>query len=392
MGAWPQWRGAHRNGITSRLPASLPDSPDFSWQVELPSEGIGGISSNGQFVVVGSRNLRDTSDIFTCHDLEDGREVWRIVYPALGKLDYGNSPRATASFVDDKVLLQGAFGNLVVANLADGEIVWERNFQLDDGAELPTWGFCGSPLIVDATIENVRKRLVIIQPGVEEAAVVALDLDDGELVWEIEGSSPGYSSMILAEVQGTMQIVGYDQRRICGWSLEGKELWAVTPEMDGDFNVPTPMMVGEYLFLTTENNGSRLYAFDEWATIIPEPHAVFEDMAPDTHSPVVVGDLICGVYDGVFCLNKTDLSLVSKMEGDEFSVYSSIISDGESRVLITTLEANLFLAAVQGGKLEIVDRLKLSDQEVMAHPALVNGRLVLRIGKNLVCLDLNNAG
>lgn len=358
----------------------------------MPSKGIGGISSDGQHVLVGSRNLRDTSDVFTCHDLDDGRELWRVSYPAIGKLDYGNSPRATATFVDDNVLLQGAFGKLVLASLKDGSSIWEHDFQLDDGAEVPIWGFCASPLIADATIDGEPMRLVIIQPGVEEAAIVALNLSDGEVVWEIEGNSPGYSSMIVADVHGTNQIIGYDEFRICGWSLEGKELWALIPEVDGDFNVPTPMMVGEHLFLTTENNGSRLYAFDASGVIEPAPKAVYEDMAPDTHSPVPVGELICGVYGAVIALNKNDLSLAAQLEGEEFAVYSSIISDGESRVLITTLESNLILAEVQGDSIEILDRLKVSEDEIMAHPALVKGKLVLRIGEKLVCLDLNPDG
>lgn len=324
--------------------------------------------------------------------MEDGSEVWRVTYPALGKLDYGNSPRATPLFVDDKVVLQGAFGNLVVVNLEDGEVVWERNFQIDDGAELPIWGFCGSPLVVEKEDEGQTKKLIIVQPGVEDAAVLALNLEDGEVVWQVEGQNPGYSSMIVADVRGTKQLIGYDARQICGWSLEGKELWALTPEVDGDFNVPTPMMIGESLFLTTENNGSRLYAFDDSGKIVPEPHAVFEDLAPDTHTPVVVGDLICGVCNSLYCLKKDDLSLVSNLEADEFLVYSSIISDGKDRAIVTTLESYLILLSITEEGATEIGKLKLSDRESMAHPAWVSGRLVLRIGPKLVCLDISEWG
>ena len=136
------------------MPASLPATPEFVWEAELPSEGIGGVSANGRYAIVGSRNFTDTSDIFTCHDLQDGSEVWRVIYPALGKLDYGNSPRATPLFVDDKVVLQGAFGNLKVVNLEDGEVIWERGYQIDDGAELPIWGFA------DLRWQSKRKLMV----------------------------------------------------------------------------------------------------------------------------------------------------------------------------------------------------------------------------------------
>ena len=244
-------------------------------------------------------------------------------------------------------------------------------------------------MAVETEVDGESKTLIVVQPGVEDAAVIALDLEDGELVWQVDGQSPGYSSMILADVGETQQLIGYDERRICGWSLEGEELWTLTPEMDGDFNVPTPMMVGDLLFLTTENNGSRLYKFDEAGKIVAEPHAVFEDLAPDTHTPVIVGDFICGVCNSLYCLKKSDLSLVSNLESDDLLVYSSIISDGKDRALIMTLEGYMILLSVDEKGAQVIGKLKFSDEETMCHPAWVNGKLVIRVGQKLLCMDLS---
>ena len=369
---WPQWRGPNRDGITAWLPGTLPENPEPNWVMDLPSEGIGGLSATKDWVVVGSREFSDTSDIFTCHAATDGREIWRVVYPALGDLDYGNSPRATPLVVGDKVVLAGAFGNVTVVNLADGKVCWEKNLKFEFGAAVPIWGFCGSPLAVEVKPQGQAKQVLVLQPGTEKAALVGLDLNSGEVLWKTKGQQPGYSSLIVGEFGGVHQIVGYDKTRICGWDpQQGTELWSHTPDFDGDFNVPTPINLDGKLFLTTENNGSRLFGFDEAGKLLPEPLAVNQDLAPDTHTPVRVGRYLCGLGDRLYCLSQSDLKTVDSISNDDVAVYGSVISDGKSRMLIATLEGKLLLVELKQQQLKLVSEVQIFDGEIMAHPAMV---------------------
>ena len=41
----------------------------------------------------------------------------------------------------------------------------------------------------------------------------------------------------------------------------GKRLWRLTPTRRSDFNVPTPIIVGEHLLVPWENNGTLLFRF-----------------------------------------------------------------------------------------------------------------------------------
>ena len=117
----------------------MPATPNFEWQVDLSSDGIGGIAANKDYVVVGSWAASNAFDVFTCHSLKNGEQIWNIKYVAVGNLDYGNSPRATPLIFKNKVVLQGAFGHVHVVELESGTVVWSKNFVDDFGAEIQTW-------------------------------------------------------------------------------------------------------------------------------------------------------------------------------------------------------------------------------------------------------------
>jgi outer membrane protein assembly factor BamB len=92
-------------------------------------------------VIVSDRELNDTTDVFRCFDAETGRDVWTVRYIAPGKLDYGNSPRATPLIHEGRVFLYGAMGHLTCAELASGRVVWRIDVRDDfDVAESLPWG------------------------------------------------------------------------------------------------------------------------------------------------------------------------------------------------------------------------------------------------------------
>ncbi len=196
-------------------------------------------------------------DEFRCYDARDGTVRWTVRYPAPGRLDYDNSPRATPLIHGGRVYLLGAFGHLTCATLDTGAVEWQMNIlDLFAGDPELVWGTCSSPLLVDGKL--------IVNPGGPKASVVALDPESGAVIWESPGDRHAYSSFIVATLGGVRQLVGYDRESLGGWDIAtGNRLWTLEPPHDGDFNVPTPVAVdGGRLLVATENNGTRLYEFD----------------------------------------------------------------------------------------------------------------------------------
>ncbi|WDI45178.1 PQQ-binding-like beta-propeller repeat protein [Bremerella sp. P1] len=354
------------------------------WKASLSSNGLGGIAANDRYVILGYRDFDDFQDVFQCLDARTGNPVWNLEYLAVDTLDYGLSTRATPSIVDDKVILLGAMGDLHCVQLATGKIIWKHNLKSEfkfDG-ELP-WGYCGSPLITEDK--------VIVQAGGTDASLVAFDLSDGTLVWKSPGLAPSYGSLIIGSFGGRKQIVGHDATTLGGWDVAtGKRLWRLEPVIEGDFNVPTPVQIGDKLLITTENNGTRLYQFQEDGTIDPQPVMENRKLRPDMSSPVVVGNRVFCVNRFLFCLDLSeDLRELARVRDEALGDYGAIIAS-DNRLLVVG-DGQILLVDATSNDCPVLSRLAFSEEKIDAfsHPALVGDRLFLRSGAELTCLQLS---
>ena len=383
-GDWPGWRGANRDAKVAWLPDTLPESAHFEWTAKLAGEGLGGIAVGSGFVVLGSRDALDRNDVFQCFDADDGAVVWQHAYSAQGKLDYGNSPRATPLIHGEYVYTLGAFGHLCCLELETGIMVWQLNTAQEFGSPKMIWGHSGSPLIVD--------NRIILQPGSTDAALVALDCETGDLVWKTSGLEPSYSSFLTKAVGGQKQVIGYDAKSLGGWDAEtGRRIWSVVPLEPGDFNVPTVVTLEDRLVVSSENNGTRIHHFNQDGTLHPEPDFVNDDLQPDSHTPVVSGGRIFGIWGDLYGLDpQQKLVTVSTLNDDAFAGYGSLIAS-DSRLLALTAEGELLLIDTSCPAPVIVSRLHLTDDrmQVLSHPAAAGDSLYVRLGTRLCRLQLN---
>lgn len=380
---WPDWRGPDRTGHVPRLPARLPTTAKFIWKEAAMTGGLAGLSISGHRLILAERDFADEHDVYRCLHTETGELLWRIKFPARGHLDYGQSPRATPVIHAERAYLLGAFGDLRCVAIADGRLLWQRQLAQEFAAELPTWGMCSPPLVVD--------DLLIVNPGGPNASLVALDGVTGQTRWTTPGAPAAYAPFICGEFGGRRQIVGYDQISLGGWDVKtGARLWQLVPPTEGDFNVPTPIAVSGGLLVATENNGTRFYRFDAAGRIIPTPAAIYEDLSPDTTTPVVTRGRVFGAHLGLHCLDlQYGLKRIWHRDDDTVGDYATLIADDE-RVLVITLGGELLLLDSQADDCTIISRLRVfgDEVEVYPHPALIGSRLYLRGGSSVVCLDL----
>ncbi len=382
-GDWPGWRGANRDARVAWLPDSLPETADFEWTAELAGEGLGGIAAAKGYVVLGSRDTLDQNDVFQCFDMNSGMLIWQHAYPALGKLDYGNSPRATPLIHDEYVYTLGAFGHLCCLEIETGIMMWQVNIaRVFDSPKL-IWGHSGTPIIVD--------RKLILQPGGKDASIVALDFETGDVVWKTAGTDPAYSSLVLMTVGESQQAIGYDAKSLGGWDVAtGRRLWTLVPPENGDFNVPTPVLLGDRLLVSSENNGTRVYHFNSDGTLCPEPDMANEDLKPDTHTPVISNGRIFGIWSELYVLDpEQNLKTVIALRDNAFAGYGCLVAS-DSRLLALTDEGELLLITTDLATPALTGRLKLNQDrtQILSHPAVAGDSIYLRIGKTIARLKL----
>lgn len=381
--SWNGWRGAKRDAVAAWLPERLPARPAVRWRKPLSGQALAGVAADEEFVIVADRDAADRFDIFRCLRAQDGSEVWSLSQPAEGELDYGNSARATPLIEGDAAYLLNAFGRLFCVELATGELHWAKDLRREFGVvdERP-WGVASSPLIVDDRL--------IVAPGGAAASLAALSPRSGKVLWTSPGAPAAYSSLVVGELGGRRQLVGYDRDSLGGWDIAtGERLWRLEPPQPNDFNVPTPLIVGGRLLAATENNGTRLYDFDRTGRIAPRPAAEYAALAPDCHSPVAIDGRLFGVSGGLHCLDlAAGLKRIWLNEDDAFSGYATIIA-APGRILATTQQGELLLFDTRGGAAPL-DRQTIfeGDSGVYSYPALVGAWLFVRGSAEICCIDL----
>lgn len=388
---WTGWRGPQRTAIAPSLPDRLPETPERVWNRTLARPGLGGIAATANVVIYGDRDDEDRQDVFQCLNAATGRPRWRITYDAVGNLDYGNSPRATPLIDNERVYLLGAFGHLHCVDLVSGRIIWKRNLVADyqvPKERLSAWGYCSSPLVVD--------RRLIVAPGAADASVVALDPATGRELWRSSGEPAGHGSFIAAVVAGESQVIGHDNATLGGWSVaSGRRIWTLKPPVAGDFNVPTPVLVGDKLLVATEMNGTRLHAFQADGTISPEPLGSSDDLAPDMATPVAVGTRVFGVQERVLELDAAQ-GLATAHRGDTggMETYAAVVA-GPDRLLVIGNKGRLMMYDISGSGCRLdseCDAFAEMDgaagNPLYSHPAIVGTRLFIRGEHEIACLEL----
>lgn len=358
----------------------------------MTGEGLAGIAVANDRVYVVDRDPADKNDLFRCFDAQSGASLWVLERPSAGRLDYGNSPRATPLVYRDFVYFLSAFGRLHAVNAKSGEIVWSKNLRTDFGpTEDLIWGTASSPLIVD--------DLLIINPGAPKASIVALDPATGATKWQTPGGPSAFCSFVVRQTkEGAKQIIGMDKVSIGAWdAATGKRLWTLPSVDKGEFNVPTPIVMqdapADKLIITTEVGGTRIYDLNG-DKINPKPTAENFDLAPDSHSPVLTHNRVFGVWQSLYCLDaKKGLETIWTSDDLAYSEYATVLAS-PTRVLVTTQLGDVILVDATADKYTEQGRWKIWPKEagLYSHPAIAGNYLYLRSSRELVCIDLTKEG
>ena len=382
---WPRWRGPSGQGLVtgSGYPDRWSATENVLWKTSIPGDG------NSSPIV-----WRDRILITTAYEggrrlsvlafrRADGVRLWETFAPE-GRRDGGThfkNGHASATPATDGERVYVSFGTrgLLALDL-NGKIVWQQDLGQMDAYH----GTAGSPLLY-------KDRLILYQDQYSGSFIAAFETRTGKQLWRTSrDASVGWGTPIAVRVGDHDEIIVNSQSRVTAYDpATGRELWrcgGTTYEV-----IPTPVVGYGMIFCSSGRAGPTLAIRPGGRGDVTRSHLAWSSPrgSPFVPSPILYGESLYMVNDMASIVTSLDARTgklmwqgrlgVAQREG--FSA-SPVAVDG--KVFFTNDDGDTFVLCA-GPTFEILHVNRLGEQ-ILASPALVEGRWYFRTGSRLVAI------
>jgi len=417
---WPQWGGPERDevwretGVVDQLPSSLQPK----WRTPIsngysgPAIAAGKVFVTDRILGSGSANPDNPfskspvagSERVICLDAESGKQLWKHEYSSTYAVSYPNGPRATPAVDGDRVYTLGTMGDFYCLKVADGSVVWQKNFLKDFKATLNTWGYSSAPLIDGDNVINIV--------GGPDAFVVAFNKHTGDVVWKaLDAEDFGYCPPIIIEEGGVRQLIVWNPEEIASLNpANGEVYWRQAFPIKAGLAIPTPIHDKERhrLFITSFYNGPIMFDLDPnrpAAKVRWRGNSNSEIQTDKLHSIMPTPHFLDGHIYGICSYGQ----LRCLREDDGERIWETLKATGKGRwwnAFLVRHEDKFFLANEQGdlilarltpkgydeiGRFRMLEATTPLDRRkvVWSHPGFANRCVYARNDKEIVCYDLS---
>jgi outer membrane protein assembly factor BamB len=394
---WPQWRGANRDGVSKENNLNLDwanKKPQTAWIFRQAGAGYSSPTIVGTTLYC--QGATDNKGFVFALDTKTGNLKWKQKLGEETVPDRENCPRGSITADGGKLYLIRGIGQIHCLSAADGKVLWQKDFTSDfNGKLMSRWGFSESPLI--------DGNLVVCTPGGSDGTMVALDKNTGEVVWRTKEwtDEAGYSSPIVAEVDGIRQYIQQAAKGVAGVSAkDGKLLWKVDVPGYKVAIVPTPIYNDHTVYITAGYNAgcTGIKLTKEGAGIKADTIYTNKNMVNQHGGVVLVNGYLYGHSDlsGWVCQNlKTGEKVWSRRNKD--GVVRGSITGVDNHLILLDERSGTFAVAAASpegwkelGRMELPERTQMQtiDNMTWAHPVIADGKLYLRDHDLLFSFDL----
>jgi outer membrane protein assembly factor BamB len=375
---WTQWRGPTRDGQVGGdpWPDRLTGALTRRWRVELgPGYSAPVVAADRVFVA----ETRDkASEVVRALDRDTGKELWRAEWkgattvPAYARAN-GEWIRSTPACDGERLYVLGMRDVLVCLDAGTGKELWRVDFVERFETPLPPYGAACSPLI--------DGDAVYVQAA---AGLVKLDRKTGKVLWRVlpyESTPNGtaVSSPVLAELAGKRQLLVQQPKKLAAVDTDsGELLWQEEVSAFRTGNIITPTVCKDGVLTSAFGGRTFLFQVADDKGRLKATRAWDKNLEGYMSSPVVVGGhaYLLLRNQRLVCLDlKTGRDCWKTSEA--FGRYWSLVAQGE-RVLALDERGLLFLFRASPDKFELLDKVKVSDDETWAHLAVCGDELYIR--------------
>ena len=382
---WTDFRGPNRDGLYAEKPI-LTTWPATGLR-QLWRQPIGGgyasfVVANGLAFTIEQRRQQEA---VTAYDLETGREIWAHTYDASFQESMGgDGSRATPTWHDSKLYSLGATGELRCLEAETGKLIWRRNILTDNQAPNLFYGMSASPLIVDG-------KVIVQAGGSGSKSIVAYDAQTGAPGWHALDDPAAYGSPMLVNLAGRRQLLAVSSTRAFGLAVEdGKLLWEHPwVVLMNNRNIAQPVLMGTNRFLLSAGYGTGCAGVE-----VSESNSGFsartlwrnKNLKNKFTSSVFWNGHLYGLdEDRLVCLDAATGE--RKWKEGNYGYGQLLLASGH--LVILCGDGDLALVKASPDRHEELARVPGIKGKTWNHPALADGKLLVRNSVEMACYDLS---
>lgn len=392
---WPLFRGPDGNGHAQArgLPSAWDATTNVTWKTPLPGQGWSSpvvVSGKIYLTAAVPRENGSEGDFSLrtfCLNAVDGKLIWDTEVfqqdAATAPKIHGKNSHASPTPVVDGERIFVHFGHQGTACLdLQGRILWsETSLKYP-----PVHGNGGTPILVG-------NALIFSCDGGQEPFLVALDRDQGKILWKVPRESDAtkkfsFSTPTLITVQGQPQVISPGSNVVSALDpRDGREIWRV--RYDGYSVIPKPVFGHGLIYVCTGYNTPSLLAIRvDGHGDVTDSHVVWsvKKAVPHTPSLLLVGDELYMVSDGgvASCLDAhTGKVHWQERLGGGFSA-SPIYADG--KIFFQNEEGDGTVIR-PGTTFELLEKKNSLQERTLASYAVVDQTLFIRTDQHLFRIE-----
>ncbi len=380
---WPSFRGPGGYGVahfsTAPTEWDVATGKNVKWQVEVPLPGANSPVVWDKRVFL-SGATEEKREVY-CFDTETGKLVWSRVLdkfsgtpekpPKVG--DETGYAASTLVAHGDRVMAIFANGDLACYD-AEGNLKWGKNLGVPDNH----YGHSSSLLAC-------QNLLFIQYDQRKNGKLIALDIADGKEAWTVNREKISWASPVCVQTPFGPELVLNSEQHVDAYDpLKGTALWQLKC-LDGEV-APSPAYGGGMFFVANDNATATAIRFaPDDKTPKPEIAWQWDQSLPDVSSPVGTDKhfYMTTSRAEIICLDSASGEVAWVQEVDE-GFYASPILAGD-RIYAVDRKGAVHIFKT-GQPFTPIATPSVGGEEVLATPAVMDGRIYFRAGKNLLCI------
>jgi outer membrane protein assembly factor BamB len=320
----------------------------------------------------------------TCYDLDKGTEVWKKLAAERVPHEGHNGAHSYCggSPTTDGERLYCSFGSFgTYCYDFAGNLLWRKDLGLIHSRL--AWGEAVTPVVH-------KDRLILNWDNEVKSILYCLDAKTGDVVWKIDrGEKTTWNTPLVTEYDGATQVVVNGEKRVRSYDLAtGKLVWSCPGTTVNP--IPSPIRVGDDVVCTGGYKGSVLMSVPLSSTgDAVAPRWKYSKGTPYVPSPALVGEYLYFTDGFANLLTILDAKIGAVVVDKERlnglkDIYASP-TYAAGRVYITD-RSGVTLVLKPGPAMSVLATNKLDDP-VDASPVVVGKKLLLRGEKFLYCLE-----